>query len=151
MPPTRNAPTHLLAVIIVAGSCLSSFATFATASQPAKLRTAVEKGMSPAGEMAAKARAALKNFGIHTFSAEKEKECVNDVEECEDGLKDGPNGGQGETSIAVDSTGQHIVVGFNDDRGFDLTPISVSGFLYSDDGGMTWVDGGQLPTNSSPG
>jgi len=151
MPPTRNAPTHLLAVIIAAGSCLSSFATFATASQPAKLRTAVEKGMSPAGEMAAKARAALKKFGIHTFSAEEEKECVNDVEECEDGLKDGPNGGQGETSIAVDSTGQHIVVGFNDDRGFDLTPISVSGFLYSDDGGMTWVDGGQLPTNSSPG
>ena len=63
MPPTRNAPTHLLAVIIVAGSCLSFFATFATASQPAKLRTAVEKGMSPAGEMAAKARAALKKFG----------------------------------------------------------------------------------------
>jgi len=29
-----------------------------------------------------------------------------------------------------------------------LNPISVSGFFYSDDGGKTFVDGGQLP---SPG
>jgi hypothetical protein len=52
---------------------------------------------------------------------------------------------QSETSIAVDSTGQHIVIGFNDFRGFGNT-VSVSGFMYSDDGGATFVDGGQLPT-----
>jgi len=52
---------------------------------------------------------------------------------------------QSETSIAVDSTGQHIVVGFNDFRGFGTT-VSISGFTYSDDGGATFVDGGQLPT-----
>ena len=40
------------------------------------------------------------------------------------------------------------MVGFNDQRGFNLNPISVSGFMYSDDGGATFVDGGQLP---SPG
>jgi hypothetical protein len=57
----------------------------------------------------------------------------------------GPPGGQSETSIAVDSTGQHIVVGYNDFRGFGLNPLSVSGFMYSDDGGSTFVDGGQLP------
>jgi hypothetical protein len=53
---------------------------------------------------------------------------------------------QAETSIAVDSTGMHIVVGFNDFRGITAGPVSVSGFAYSDDGGRTWVDGGQLPT-----
>jgi hypothetical protein len=53
---------------------------------------------------------------------------------------------QSETAIAVDSTGTHLVVGFNDFRGLGLNPISVSAFAYSDDGGRTWVDGGQLPT-----
>ena len=53
---------------------------------------------------------------------------------------------QAETSIAVDSTGQHIVIGFNDFRGFSVGPqTSISGYIYSDDGGNTFVDGGQLP------
>jgi hypothetical protein len=67
----------------------------------------------------------------------------------EDGDGDGPAGGQAEVSIAVDATGQHIVVGFNDTRGFSLNPIGVSGFAYSDDGGATFTDGGQLPTTSN--
>ena len=56
--------------------------------------------------------------------------------------------GQAETSIAVDGSGQHVVIGYNDFRGFNTNPISVSGVLYSDDGGKTFADGGQLP---SPG
>src|SRR5882762_6038290 len=59
---------------------------------------------------------------------------------------------QSETTIAVDSTGQHLVIGFNDFRGFATNPatvpLSISGFMYSDDGGKTFVDGGRLP---SPG
>jgi len=74
-------------------------------------------------------------------------ECQNDPR-CGRGFRDGPRGGQAELSIAIDSTGQHIVVGFNDQRGFLLNPISVSGYMYSDDGGKTFTDGGQLP---SPG
>src|SRR5882672_10846581 len=62
--------------------------------------------------------------------------------------EEGPTGGQAETSMAVDSTGQHIVVGMNDTRGFGLTPLSVSGFAYSDDGGLTFTDGGQLPVTT---
>ena len=58
-------------------------------------------------------------------------------------------GTQSQTSIAVDSTGQHIVIGFNDTRGFDLNPIRISGFVYSDDGGATFVDGGQLPSTGA--
>jgi hypothetical protein len=78
-------------------------------------------------------------------------DCVNvvDCEGADDAPPDdGPSATQSETSIAVDTTGQHIVVGFNDFRGFSLNPTSVSGFMYSDDGGQTFVDGGQLP---SPG
>ena len=55
-------------------------------------------------------------------------------------------GTQSQTSIAIDSTGQHVVIGFNDTRGFDLNPIRISGVMYSDDGGATFVDGGQLPS-----
>lgn len=54
-------------------------------------------------------------------------------------------GGQAEYAIAVDSTGQHVVIGFNDTRGFSLNPASLSGFYYSDDGGVTFTDGRQLP------
>jgi hypothetical protein len=60
----------------------------------------------------------------------------------------GLGGTQAEVSIAVDSTRQHVVIGFNDFRGFSRDPLSISGFMYSDDGGVTFTDGGQLP---SPG
>src|SRR5262245_29106048 len=58
-------------------------------------------------------------------------------------------GTQGETAVAVDSTGMHVVIGFNDFRGLQGSIVSISGFAYSDDGGLTWVDGGQLPTPGS--
>jgi hypothetical protein len=76
--------------------------------------------------------------------------CINDPACGEEGDEDeeAAPGGQAELSIAVDESGQHIVIGFNDTRGFALNPISVSGFMYSEDGGKTFVDGGQLP---SPG
>jgi hypothetical protein len=55
---------------------------------------------------------------------------------------------QSETTIAVDSSGKHVVLGFNDLSGFNKNPISASGFSYSDDGGKTFTYGGTLP---SPG
>src|SRR5262249_28806093 len=43
---------------------------------------------------------------------------------------------QSETTIDVDSSGQHVVIGFNDFRGFSTNPatvpLSISGFMYSD-------------------
>jgi len=60
--------------------------------------------------------------------------------------QEGPSSTQSELSIAVDATGQHIVVGLNDFRGFSVGPLlSISGLMYSDDGGATFTDGGQLP------
>ena len=75
--------------------------------------------------------------------------CRNEPE-CEDEAPLVASTLQSETSIAVDATGQHVVVGFNDFRGFaDASKAtSLSGFMYSDDGGLTFTDGGQLP---SPG
>jgi hypothetical protein len=106
-----------------------------------------EDRMSSTGRLAARVRKQLRKSGVAGVSTRSAIDnCVNTPDDCEDGFSDGPAGGQAETSIAVDSTGQHIVVGFNDTRGFSLNPISVSGFMYSDDGGKTFVDGGQLPT-----
>ncbi|MBI1757012.1 MAG: PxKF domain-containing protein [Fimbriimonas ginsengisoli] len=65
-----------------------------------------------------------------------------------EGYMENPAGGQAETSLAVDSSGMHIVIGFNDTRGFSLNPTSVSGYMYSDDGGLTFTDGGQLPVTT---
>jgi len=75
--------------------------------------------------------------------------CLED-EDCgeAEGLDEGPPSTQSEVSIAIDDAGRHVVIGFNDFRGFDnnSNPTSLSGFMYSDDGGETFVDGGQLPT-----
>jgi hypothetical protein len=95
---------------------------------------------------------ALARIGVTSKDFDGAGVCVSDFD-CEgdgehEGLQDGPSSTQSETSIAVDPTGQHIVIGFNDFRGFNNNPTSVSGFMYSDDGGEHFVDGGQLP---SPG
>ncbi len=75
-----------------------------------------------------------------------------DDSECDDDCNNDPDvtvsipGGQAEYSVAVDSTGQHIVIGFNDTRGFNVNPFLLSGYAYSDDGGITFTDGGGLPS-----
>src|SRR5260370_41400472 len=98
-----------------------------------------EDRMSAMGRLAAKASAAV---GRVTLQNKSGSNCDNQPD-CGD--SDGPAGGQAEVSIAVDSTGQHIVVGFNDTRGFSLNPLSVSGFMYAHDGGATFVDARQPP------
>ncbi len=148
LSPSRNA--FLLVCFLISLTCLSAFAA------GKKTSSSVDQRMSPSGRLAAHVRQALKKAGAQPFAAARaaspgsgdgeDDVCVNTADDCEDGFSEGPAGGQGETSIAVDKTGKHIVVGFNDTRGFALTPLSISGFMYSDDGGQTFVDGGQLPT-----
>ena len=108
-----------------------------------------ETGMSAMGQLATLARAGrLDKFLNRPDDVAGEAGDVTPVDDPggEDGANVGPAGGQAETSIAVDSSGMHVVIGFNDTRGFALNPLSVSGFMYSDDGGVTFTDGGQLPT-----
>lgn len=71
-------------------------------------------------------------------------------EECDDCNSDPdftfPGGGSNaEIRVAVDPTGQNVIVGFNDSRGFSFSPVTLSGVARSSDGGLTWVDGGRLP------
>jgi len=124
-------------------------------AQPQKQTDRVDK-MSAAGKRAVaainkiarqsaapKARAAL----AVTEEDDEGGRCINEPD-CgeEDGDAESAPGGQAEVSIAVDSSGQHIVIGYNDTRGFSENPITLSGVLYSEDGGKTFVDGGRLPT-----
>jgi hypothetical protein len=123
--------------------------------------TANAAGVQPADDkmssMGKRAAAAVARVNAHagapvptvrTQVSDDEDDCLNEPECGEEGEEEEEEipGGQAELSIAVDESGQHIVIGFNDTRGFDLNPISVSGYLYSEDGGKTFVDGGQLPT-----
>ena len=55
--------------------------------------------------------------------------------------------GQAEESIAAD--GLNAIVTFNDGQGFTTTPQSnLQGYAYSNDGGLSFVDGGAPPTPS---
>lgn len=120
--------------------------------------------MSEAGRRASRARAAIEaelalraGIGAATPVAAAglrdradDDACTNDPR-CPAGLREGPSGGQAELSIAVDNSGQYIVVGYNDSRGFSRNPVSVSGYMYSSDYGKTYTDGGQLPVSGHPG
>lgn len=119
-----------------------------TASSQVRVRKGPGGKLSPMGQLAVDQR---KQSGRIT-TLEFEPGEVGD--DCAEGNRPclpttptvGAGGTQAEVSIAVDSTGQHIVLGFNDTRGFAKNPLSVSGFMYSDDGGRTFTDGGQLPS-----
>ena len=167
---------HSLSIVVVAaagtavlaasssGTSLSPRAAGPAGAERANPRTAriSEMGARAAAEVARLERVRTGKSGALTArlaaltgaepaaaarNPQDDDECQNDPR-CGRGFRDGPRGGQAELSIAIDSTGQHIVVGFNDQRGFDLNPVSLSGYMYSDDGGETFTDGGQLP---SPG
>lgn len=120
-------------------------------------RSASGPALSAAGDRAAQARSAAIQIltGLPPEGDRLRGDCVN-IRHCEheaparDPQDDpaGPRGGQAETSVAVDVTGRHVVIGFNDTRGFAVNPVSVSGVMVSHDGGRTFADKGQLP---SPG
>jgi hypothetical protein len=111
--------------------------------------------MSPMGQRAAEARARVGSGAVTpsadappiTASRSVGDLCFNDPE-CPRGLREGPPSTQAEVSVAVDASGRHVVVAFNDFRGFSTTPLSVSGYMYSSDGGKTFTDGGQLPVTT---
>ena len=110
--------------------------------------------MSPMGREAAAARARIGNDaairGSAMFKPQSGQDvdaCLNDPR-CSMGFREGQPSTQSEVSVAVDRTGQYVVVAFNDFRGFSRVPLSVSGYMYSTDGGRTFVDGGQLPVTT---
>ncbi len=114
--------------MVIAGFCQPVFAS----------KTGNTSDLSGTGRIAQQKVASIN----HTGGSAQSSPCLN-VPDCPE--LSAPST-QAETSIAVDSTGQHVVVGFNDFRGFSSSTLSLSGFMYSNDGGATFVDGGQLPT-----
>lgn len=122
---------------------------FAKISYGQETRKQQESKLSAMGQLAQQQiEAATRGVGI-TALPRQSGDCADGNTRCFPNAPAlGLGGTQSEVSIAVDSTGQHIVLGFNDFRGFSKDPLSVSGYLYSDDGGATFTDGGQLP---SPG
>lgn len=139
------------------GAMLALLAGVAPASAGQK---SAEDAMSAMGRLAARARAAVEAtggalaapvapniIGVANRDLFNDELCTNDIR-CPGGLREGPDGTQSEMSIAIDTTGQHVVVGFNDFRGFSTNPLSVSGYMYSSDGGKTFTDGGQLPVTT---
>lgn len=150
----------VIGAIVAALTSLLVISTNAQQQRP--LKPIDDDGMSPMGHKAAvQARARAKAF-LNSLSLAAAGEEPPDEDECDDNGCDtgggedeenGPAGTQSELAIAIDATGLHLVVGFNDFRGFSLdptvTPASISGFAYSDDGGLTWIDGGQLPSTAN--
>ncbi len=152
----RAAIYSTLSALTVAASLASSTAWSATelqANQVDKMSTMGQRAAAEVARIRQEAaaevapRAAVASATGEAAATADRETCLNQPR-CPGGLRESAPGGQAELSIAVDETGQHIVIGFNDTRGFTLNPVSVSGFMYSADGGETFIDGGQLP---SPG
>jgi hypothetical protein len=135
----------ILALLICAPALRAQSSPYHKQSE---VESAIDRWMSPMGRLAHRITHGLTTFrgkgGIHTLN---DPEVCPQYDECDrgDSPRDAASGGQAETSIAIDATGQHIVIGYNDVRGFNLDTPSISGFSYSDDGGVTFTDGGQLP------
>ena len=150
--PTRSAWQVLLVSV---GVSAFGVAVPGGAGKPEKQKY-VDDRMSAMGAAAARVRQSLDPLAFDVpddFDAlhQDDATCFNDVR-CPAGVREeGPVRAQSELTIAVDSTGQHVVIGYNDFRGFSLPGgiVSISGFMYSDDGGETFTDGGQLPTPGS--
>ncbi|MCU1283127.1 MAG: glycosyl hydrolase, repeat-containing protein [bacterium] len=147
---------HLVIAAALGAGCSGTIdSPTKTQSSAVKAKQRVD-GMSAMGRIAAQHLRQLAKDNPKLFAQHSPGNCTTGEADCPD--EDNPfvdpdaavalASGQAETSIAVDSTGQHVVIGYNDFRGFSTNPLSVSGVLYSDDGGKTFVDGGQLP---SPG
>src|SRR5262249_17974001 len=133
MNPSRHRFLRLAVVLCSLLFLLSVLPASAKRPLRAKAR---EDRLSAMGRMAAGARAAIQaGRGPGHLLPRIGGTCGNEPDCGDDGdisSADTPSEAQSELSIAVDATGQHVVVGFNDFLGVNLNPISLSGFLYSD-------------------
>src|SRR5690349_16195456 len=104
-------------VLVVIAAC----AVAMSAAPSAKKNKTVDDPprLSPMGALAERARAALIADGDEEPGGEGSETC--DEVFC-DPESPAP-AGQAEMAVAVDATGRHVVVGFNDFRGFSLNPL----------------------------
>ena len=88
----------------------------------------------PANEVLAERDRAQRNSPLSALFVPTNVQCNNTS-------TDGTNAGQSETSIAA--IGKNVVVAWNDGQGF-YTGSDVQGFGWSNDGGATFTDGGNI-------
>ena len=152
----RAAIYSTLSALTVAASLASSTAWSATelrANQVDKMSTMGQRAAAEVARIRQEAaaevapRAAVASATGEAAATADRETCLNQPR-CPGGLRESAPGGQAEVSIAVDESGQHVVIGYNDTRGFNENPISLSGVLYSEDGGKLSSTAGELP---SPG
>jgi hypothetical protein len=124
------------------------------AADQASAQASRSESMSSTGAMAAEAVARITG-GLRTIDAptgERDDDLCQNDPRCPGGHRENAvDSTQSELSIAMDRTGRNVVVGFNDFRGFSgpaTSPLSISGYMYSTDGGHTFTDGGQLPVTT---
>jgi len=150
----RAALAVALGLVMGYGAILPAAAQTTSSSKVGVTKkTIVASKMSPMGARASNLRKKIAKLiasgkrGSFTLSA---LDSGDPGEECDDCNADPdftfPGGGSNaEIRIAVDPTGKNVIIGFNDARGFNASPVSLSGVARSSDGGLTWVDGGRLP------
>ena len=107
-----------------------------------------EAGMSPYGRLARMAAMGRLDAALERARGASGNPVVPKISAPFTGADDGTTlpGGQADMSIAVDASGSNVVVVFNDGQGLALSPVSVSGFAWSSDGGATFTVGGMLPS-----
>ncbi len=139
--------TRLLVLPVFCAVALSSLSTATNAADVNQNQNKRDRLMSGAGHLAQK-KIMQSRKAVAFAAAAKPGNCVNQPDCDDEDAIVRHSSTQSETTIAVDSSGKHVVLGFNDFTGFNKNPISTSGFSYSDDGGKTFTYGGTLP---SPG
>lgn len=146
-----TAAARALGVAVVIGvvGAASAQTTTTTATVGVTKKQIRTSAMSPMGALANRVRSQVAAGRRGTFSLTASGAAGVD-DECDDCNYDPDftfpgGGGNAEIRVAVDPSGQNIVIGFNDARGFATTPTSLSGVARSSDGGLTFVDGGRLP------
>ena len=89
-----------------------------------------EAGMSPYGRLARMAATGRLDAALERARDASGNPVVPKVSAPFTGADDGTTlpGGQADMSIAVDASGNNVVVVFNDGQGLALSPVSVSGF-----------------------
>jgi hypothetical protein len=149
----RTAPDQL-------GDSASTSTSAPLRAKPLSMQTRSAKqytqsALSPSGALAKRIRATIQKQLAATGRAKAFSFNPGDgttviEEDCDDCIVDPdftfPGGGSNaEIRVAVDPTGQNIIIGFNDARGFSFSPTSLSGVAYSTNGGLSFNDGGRLP------
>lgn len=146
----RRSVVWLLGLSVV---CLVPGTASADDVLPAGVQKHHEERMSPAGQLASQARQqtaapAATRALTPALAADPSDECGEELE-CREKTTRQP-GGQAEVSIAVDRSGRHIIIGYNDTRGFftgATDPVQLSGYIVSHDGGKTFSPDGFLPSD----